>query len=199
LDVIRDVDPDMLAALASGRFHLGMMARIQWVDTTIRVHSGRGTLVWSLPPAPSEDWEGLGSQGLITLPPETIGGAMTEGRMILGGDEAALAEIHAQAEAARGGSVEVWLAALTKRGGNELIGNPCEIWRGQIGQVGEIEDHSSGEWRLQVAVEITSGRPQRTNALTMHSFTDQRRLDPSDYSMRWSLTAEAQTLSQVLK
>jgi hypothetical protein len=195
LDVIRAVDSAMLAALASDRFHLAILARIQWVSETIRVHSGRGTMSWA-----SQSWAGLGdARGLIALPPETIGAAMAEGRMILGGDEDALAALHAQADEARGGAVNVWLATVTKRAGNVLIGQPCEIWRGQVGQVGEIESHDGGEWRLSVSVEITSGQPQRTNALTVHSFTDQRRRDPTDYGMRWTLAAQAQTLSNLLK
>lgn len=194
MDLIRDVHPDMLTALASGRFHLAILARIVWVASTIRVHSGRGALNWD-----SQTWAGLGREGLITLPAETLGAAMTEGRMTLGGDADALAAIHAQAEAARGGSVQVWLATVSARAGNSLIGAPCEIWRGRVGQVGEVEERSGKITTLQVAVEITSGRSQRTNALTTHSFTDQRRRDPTDYGLRWSLTAEAQTLSSLLQ
>lgn len=190
----RVVHADTLAALAANRFHLGALLQAQWLDSTVRVHSGRGNLTWN-----GHVWQGVAQLGgALNLPPDTMGTAMLEGKMMLGGDPARIQELHEQAEAARGGPVTAWLAVLTARAGNQLIGAPVKIWTGRIGAVGDDETWSAGKRHLQIDVELISGHSQRTVGAPHHTRQSQAREHPGDTAGDWVSGARARLVARVL-
>lgn len=181
MDLIRIIHPDTLAAIQSGRFHPAVLLRADWPGDPVFVHSGIGTMTWD-----GEDWIGVGHLGGLSLPAETAGLSLSEGYMTLGGTEAQVEALHAQADAAYGRTVQTWFATVTSAAGATLIGEPFELWHGTMGRLIDQTDFV-GESGLVFAlrVELLSGVRRRANGLPLHGYEDQSTAYPGDTAGRW--------------
>lgn len=194
--MVRDIDPDLLAALA-GPFHACVLVFVDWPGDPVRVHSGRGTLTWG-----GHDWAGLAdlNAGSVTLPDESASLAMVEGQVVVGGDPERIDEILADAESARGAAVEVWFGAVTERSGTTLVGAPFCAFAGTVGAVSD-EDSPVGDSDMMrtVLLQLVSGPSQRSTAAAHHSYDDQRRTDPTDTAGRWVMGALGNLIPEIPK
>ena len=161
MGLIREVDPDLLAALA-GPFHPVTLVFVDWPGDPVRVHSGSGTLEWD-----GHDWTGLQgiNAGQVTLPDEAASLAMVEGSAVVGGNPDRIDEILADAEAARGAAVQVWFGAVTERAGVTLVGAPFAAFTGTVGAVSDA-DTPTGEHDMarSITLQLVSGPSQRARA-----------------------------------
>lgn len=193
---VRDIDPDLLEALASP-FHPVALVFVDWPGDPVRVHSGRGTITWD-----AHDWTGLAglNSGTVTLPDESSGLAMVEGQVAIGGDPERIDDILADAETARGSAVAVWFGAVTERAGTVLIGEPFSAFSGTVGAVTD-QDAPAGplDMARTVMVQLVSGPSQRSVAAAHHSYDDQRRTDPTDTAGRWVMGALGNLIPEIPK
>lgn len=196
MSLIREIDEDLLAALAQP-FHPVVLVFVDWPDDPVRVHSGSGVITWG-----GHDWTGLNglNAGEVTLPDEAASLAMVEGAAVVGGNPERIDDILADAETARGATVQVWFGAVTERAGTTLVGDPFEAFAGSVGSVSDT-DTPVGEHDMAraVTVQLVSGPSQRARASAHHSYEDQRRTDPDDTAGRWVIGAVSNLVAALPK
>jgi len=185
LALIRDVPPELMAALESGTLKPVVLCFVDWPSGAVRAHSGSGPMTWD-----GHTWHGIavGDQlaGMITLPNEAASLAMVEGSATVGGSSDEIDGLLEDAEAARGRTVQVWFGGTTTPGGNLLIGEPLLVFTGTVGSVSDQDTPQGDDDMVRlVKLQLVSGPSQRSRAATHHSWEDQRRLDPADTAGRW--------------
>ncbi len=195
MDLIRDIHPDTLAALSRRTFNPAVLIDVDWPRARTRVHSGIGTMTWN-----AHSWIGTAGRGALNLPNEAAGAASVEGFMRLGGTPEMIAQTVADADAARGRSVSVWFAVVTQPLGTAVIGAPIPVWTGIMGGASWSQSFE-GDYDTtdEITVELLPGPSQRASGAALHSWDDQRALDPSDTAGRWVEAAFAAMFAEALK
>jgi hypothetical protein len=81
---------------------------------------------------------------------------------------------------------------VTERGGNVLIGEPCEIFVGYMDALRESVTVEDGVMRRDVVLGVANGLRQPSNSEVFHTFEDQERRFPGDTAGRLTINAEAE-------
>lgn len=188
MDLIRDVPPAMMTALA-GVFHPVLLVYLDWPGATVRAHTGAGVITWG-----GYDWQGVGPFGGISVP-AGIGGSMvaTEANLTLLADPMTLADY--ADDAIRNRDAEILFGCTVGRprdpGGTTLVSDPVTIFRGvmdammfEVARDGENVAH-------QASLTLITGQSARAPAAVYHSDEDQSRKYPGDTAGRHLVLAMA--------
>jgi len=172
MDVTRGIHPDTLAALG-GVFHPINMIYLDWPSGPVRAHSGVGTINWG-----GHDWLGVGNFGAVSVPSEGMSPVVNGAELSLYGP---MEMLEAQAGVAqRNRAGEIYVACVTKRAGNQIIGAPIEIYSGATDSVVMRIESEDGGSAFRLVVTLRGGPSDRDAAAAFHSHEDQIRTYPAD-------------------
>ena len=174
MDMIRPIHPATLAAFSSEGFFPAAMIYLDWPGDPVRVHSGKGVIPWG-----GESWLGAGNLGRPETSEDGIGKApgTLSLRMILAEED--FEDVMAADVLGRRG--KLYVAAVTARSGNELIGEPVEMFSGAIAKMGEVlEKVDDRTLASAVRLGLRAAGRWRAKATTVHSDEDQRATYPED-------------------
>lgn len=176
MDLVRDIDPLLLAEYQKPIFYPVALVYLDAPDNKLFLHSGVGSLSFD-----GETWLGLGQIGSIDIPIETAGAVPEEAVLsIVGPVENLLAE--ADDARIRGRQVDIYAGCTTTPGGSILIGEPLRVFTGSMGKSDFKLDASRKGARF--SVRIKSGQPARSGAQIAHSDEDQQSKFPGDTMFR---------------
>lgn len=176
---LRGIDPATLTALQSA-FYPVVIVFVDWPSGPVRVHSGVGTMNWA-----GHDWHGVGDVGGVMLPGEDAGMAQGAASVSIGGDPVDLSDI--MREDYLGREVSVWYGIVTERAGASLVGQPFDVFTGEIETA--VDEQTPGF--RGITLEITTGPSQRSAGRAVHSYADQIAEFPGDTAGRWANAARA--------
>lgn len=189
MDLIRNTPAALLAAISGPYFHPVVLAFLDWPGAPLRAHSNAGNISWS-----GQTWLGVGNFGRIDLPEEAFGGVPTEFSMTLVTD---FPDLEPYTDTAiKGADAQVFLGAVTERGGSNLIG-AVEIVAGVADAMGmspELIERDDGSvvTMYGINVTMTTGPSYRSMAAIAHSHEDQQRGYPGDTAGRHLILAQAE-------
>ena len=193
MDLIRDVDPVMLATM-NGPFFPVCFAFLDWPDEPAYAHSGVGTIAWG-----GHDWLGVGVLGNVDIPPESAGIAAVEAMLSLAGVSADL-EGYAD-DAIRNRTVELYLGVVAARpgdtGGTTLRGMPVELFAGTMDGLSIVASEAEGGVDHEARITVATGPSARSAATIYHTNEDQISRYPGDTAGRLVILsyAKAQKLT----
>lgn len=173
MELTRGLHPDTLAAIVAGNFHPGVMVELDWPNAPVHAHSGKGQFDWN-----GETWSGVMGYGEVNVPGETAGAVPSTALMALVVPDEDLDEVMAADIRARPGAVYAFLT--TERAGNVLIGEPFELFSGNMDGLLESVQLEDGNLINVVRLELGSGAGMRSASTVVHSHEDQQRAYPSD-------------------
>ena len=192
MDLIRGVDPAMLAAL-SGPSHPVLFAHLDWPGDPVWAHSGVGQITWG-----GRTWTGVGVLGHIELPEESPGVAAVEAILSLAGVPADLDGFADDPIRNRVVTIHIGLVSGRPGGhdgqqasgpGSTLIGTPVELFSGTMDGLTLGATDQGGEIVHDAQVSVATGAEARSSASIYHSDEDQRRAWPSDTAGRLVILA----------
>ncbi len=187
MDMIRGLDPDMLAAL-EGPFFPICLAFLDWPDAPVYAHSGVGTITWD-----GHEWRGVGALGNVEIPPEAAGVAAVDAMLSLAGVSADL-EGFAD-DAIRNRTVELYMGAVAARpgdpGGTTLRGNPVSLFSGTMDGLSIIASEGEDGIDHEARVSVATGPSARSAATIYHTNEDQSSRYPADTAGRLVILAYA--------
>lgn len=188
MDLTRGIHPDTLAALAGAYFYQVWMVELDWPSGIVRAHSGVGLIDYQ-----GNDWYGVGDFGKVTLPEETMGMASFPAEFeIIGLPQDVVDYLD---EPIRNRSVSVYGAVVTERAGNQVVGEPFEIWAGYVDAMtfnASVSDKEGTLLEYGLRLEARGGPTVRTAAEVYHTAEDQENKYPGDTAGRLTINAEAE-------
>jgi hypothetical protein len=161
-------------------FYPVVMVDVDWPDDPVRVHSGVGTLIWD-----GHEWMGVGDLGGITLPGEGSNMAQQSATLTIGGGPA-LIDDYLRADA-QGRAVRALYGVVTQRAGTVLIGEPFDVFSGEIDGISDDQTTDS----RSISLQVTQGPSQRSSGSAVHSYADQDRAFSGDTGGRLASAALA--------
>lgn len=152
----RDLEPDLLDALAESVIRPAILVEMESSSGTTRVWSGIGTLAW--PASPPTNWSGLGELGGISGIDETRDVEAKGIKLTLSGIPDDLISL-ALEDAQPGRAVKVYLAMFDESG--QIVVDPYLAFSGLTDAINLVE---SGETStIEVSAESDLIRLQRSN------------------------------------
>ncbi len=176
MELVRPIDPLLLAEYAKPIFYPITMVYIDAPDRELFLHDGIGSLVYG-----GNTWVGLGKIGSIDIPFETEGAVPEEAVLgIVGPVEELLSE--AEDARIRGRQVDIYTDCTTEPGGVVLVAEP---WRAFTGSMGDSSfSMDAGRRSAKFSVRIKSGQPARSGAQIAHSDEEHQAKYPGDTMFR---------------
>lgn len=173
MELTRDIHPDTLAAIVAGNFHPGIAVELDWPGAPVHVHSGLGAFDWK-----GETWDGVMGYGAVDIPVEAATAVPGTAVLTLAVPEGEFDQVMESDIRARDGVIYSFVT--TQRGGNVLIGEPFELFSGNMD--GLVEDLRLDDGNLVhlVRIELATGAGIRSSATVVHSYEDQQRAFPGD-------------------
>lgn len=186
MGLIRDVPPEMMAAIRRPGFCPVAFVYLDWPDEPVRAHSSVGQIVIA-----GQIWHGVGAFGAIDVPAETGGlVAARSGLTLLGVPPATLERLE---DPVRDRDGEIHFGVATKAGGNQLVSPPISMFTGYVDAMSYQMQLEDGTLKHAVQIELGSGPSARSAASVVHSPEDQKRRHPEDTCGRHLIGIEAVT------
>lgn len=189
MGLTRTIDPALLAAVLSPPFNPIVMVELEWSTGTVYAHLNKGTVSFG-----GRSWIGVGDYGSINIPGSGMGIGGAQAVLTIAGLPGAILAEAGNGERNRPGRI-LW-GAVTEPGGNILIGDPLESYRGVTDglRVRQSGDFSDQLWALEVT--LRPGPPPRARAAVSHSPEERIDVDPTDTIGRHlaNIQARVQTL-----
>lgn len=172
MDLKRDIDVALLAALSAEEIYPVALVFIDWPTGPVRAHTNPGMITFG-----SEEYAGVGELGSIRIPDEATS-IVPESAVIVIASETTGLLTYADEEQARGREVGIWLGLTTEPGGTTLIGAPERVFTGSV--VGSSFELSQNRRVATLSIDVKAGQPARSGAQVVHSNEDQQALFPGD-------------------
>jgi hypothetical protein len=181
MELVRDIDPALLAEYQKPIFYPVAMVYLDAPDGDLFLHSGVGELSYD-----GETWLGLGGIGAISIPAEDSGAVPEEAVLTIVGPADDLLSLAAD-QSTRGRQVDIYSGCTTAPGGAILIGAPLRVFTGSMGK----GDFNLGASRRSAtfSVMVKSGQPARSGAQIAHSDEEHQSKYPGDTMFRRSSNA----------
>lgn len=161
MDLVRDIDPLLLAEYQKPIFYPVAMVYLDAPDGELFLHSGAGDLSYD-----GETWLGLGGIGGIDIPAEESGAVPEEAVLTIAGLVDDLLVL-ADDQDTRGRQVDIYSGCTTTAGGVTLVGAPLRVFTGSMGKSDFVLDASRRSATFSVMVK--SGQPARSGSQIAHS------------------------------
>ena len=167
MDLRREIDPALLAALIGDMIYPIALTYLDWPGQAIRLHTNVGELEWN-----GQTWRGWGELGKLIIPDEGSGLIPEEAELHTLGPIAEVLSDLDEAQDAVGRSVQIWVGSTTEPGNLVLDGEPIEAFSGVIADNdAEISEDGSV---AKIIERIRSGPSARARAEVTHSDEDQQ-------------------------
>lgn len=185
MELKRNLAQQTLNAITEPFFYNVWMVFIDWPEGPVRAHSGVGTITFQGVP-----WVGVGNFGTITLPEESLGMASFPAEIEVTGLPS---EIMDYLESpVRNRTIKVYAAIVTERAGNQVIGDPFEIWNGYADAMTFNATEDGENLNYGIRIEARGGPTVRASAEVYHTAEDQATKFPADSAGRLTINAEAE-------
>lgn len=172
----RDITSDMATALASQLCKPAIIVKLSFASGDVRVHSGVGNLTFA-----AETYTGLGLIGAVADIEETTDGSSNTCDLTLQADSSIIALALTEVGGARGRAGKVWLGLYSTSTGS-LIADPVLRYSGVIDSIGHEESGQTA--KITVSLIDETGDQERMR-IRYYNEEDQKRIDPTDTSMRY--------------
>jgi hypothetical protein len=183
--LVRTVDPALLSTLAQPVFFPIILVYIDWPGSPVYVHSNIGTVSFD-----GETWQGVGAFGDVDMPEEALGLASQAATLRLIGLPQELDDY--LDDPVRNRDASIWFGTVTERSGNQLTGDPVEIFSGYVDAMRDVFTSNDGEATRGVILSVAQGPSQRQRAEVYHTYEDQIAAFPGDTAGRFSINIEAE-------
>lgn len=184
--LIRGLDAAFAAAITGASFYPVVMVYLDWPSGAVYAHSGAGNIAFE-----GQTWVGVGEFGRIDVPAEAFGIGIPEAVISLTGLAPDVLEFID--DPVRNRRARILFGATTEPGGNTLIGDPVQVFRGTADSVRFGMQGQDGEITVEVQVTLRVGPPARAVASVVHTAEDQEYHHPGDTAGRHLINIERRT------
>ncbi|KFI27783.1 hypothetical protein CN97_00710 [Haematobacter massiliensis] len=189
MELSRQVDEALMSAIEGETFHPVMLLWLDWPSGEVRMHSGKGTIVWH-----GEEWLGVGDASSVVSGEEGLGmAASTATLRLASSSDEIMARI---SDPIRNREGKLYWGAVTQPQGNVLVGEPINFHEGYMDSSAvPIEADDTGITHY-IEITLASGPGARSVSSIYHTAEDQSRKYPGDTAGRHVINALARTETQ---